>query len=278
MQRDDHLVLFTRLSLWPLAILSAIFGVMLFLFPGHTDTLWSWQIKPDMSAVVVGAGYIFGGCSITTLLLLNRWSALNTAIFATWAFSVIMLLATLLHLDRFFVGTVRFDIWFAIYVLLPFALPISWLVNRRYGVLPQPGELAFALPVRLVLLLGGAGLAAFGVFMFLAPGLAAQLWPWTLTPLMSQVIGGWVLFIGAGAAVAFFEPRYAAYRVLIPSVLVWGSALLLGSLLHLDAFDFTTLPPYVWFLALLIFLAGNLGLLVLYEYLRWRKQASHAAA
>ena len=45
--RDDHLVLFTKLSLWPLAILSAIFGVMLFLFPGHTDTLWSWQIKPD---------------------------------------------------------------------------------------------------------------------------------------------------------------------------------------------------------------------------------------
>src|SRR5690242_265019 len=123
MERDDHLILLTRIALWPLAVLTAIFGPMLFLLPDRTDVTWAWQIRPDMSVIVVGAGYIFGACAITTLLIRNQWHALNSAIFATWLFSVAMLLATLLHLDRFFVGTLRFYVWFVIYLALPFALP-----------------------------------------------------------------------------------------------------------------------------------------------------------
>ncbi len=265
MQRDDHLTLFTRLALWPLAVLSAIFGPMLFLFPGHTDVTWSWQILPAMSAVVVGAGYIFGACSITTLLLRNQWHSLNIAVFATWAFSVAMALATLLHLDRFFVGTPRFYIWFLLYLLLPVALPVAWFFNRRYGAPRQPGEVVFHLPLRLGLLLLGVLLAALGVFMFAAPGAAAVFWPWRLTPLMSQVIGGWVLFVGAAAVVAFLEPRYSAYRALIPCAVVWGAALLIGSALHLADFDLRSLAPWVWFLSLFALTASTAAVLAVYE-------------
>src|SRR3954464_16012775 len=120
MERDDHLILLTRIALWPLAVLTTIFGPMLFLLPDRTDTTWAWQIRPDMRVIVVGAGYIFGACAVTTLLIRNQWHALNSAIFATWIFSVAMLVATLLHLDRFFVGTLRFYVWFAIYLALPF--------------------------------------------------------------------------------------------------------------------------------------------------------------
>ena len=79
---------------------------------------------------------------------------------------------------------------------------------------------------------------AFGLFLFFDPPGAAAIWPWQLTPLMSQVIGGWIMFLGVGGIVIFFEPRYTAYRALIPSTIVWDVALLVGSLLHLGDFDF----------------------------------------
>jgi hypothetical protein len=277
MPRDDHLILLTRLALWPLAALSAIFGPLLLLFPDATDVTWSWQIRPAMSAVVVGAGYLFGALAISTLLLRNQWHALNIALAGTWVFSVAMLLATLVHLDRFFVGTVRFYIWFLIYVGLPLALPLAWLLNRRTGAPRRPTDFVFALPVRLALFLAGLVFLLFGVFMFVLPAAAAVIWPWMLTPLMARVLGGWVMFIGAGALVAVVEPRYSAYRGLLPCVIVWDLALLAGSLLHLDDFDFSRLAPWVWFLALLALTVGNTAVFVVSELLLRRHHARLAA-
>jgi hypothetical protein len=47
MERDDHLILLTRIALWPLAVLSAIFGPLLFLFPANNNAFWSWPISPE---------------------------------------------------------------------------------------------------------------------------------------------------------------------------------------------------------------------------------------
>jgi hypothetical protein len=249
-----------------------------FILRMNRDDPWAWQIKPDMSAVVAGAGYGFGACAITSLLLRNQWHSLNTALFATGVFSVAMLLATLLQLDRFFAGTPRLDVWFAIYLLLPLALPVAWFFNRRCGAPRHPGDLVFGLPIRIGLLLLGLLLMDFGLFMFVVPAGAAVVWPWSLTPLMSQVIGGWALFVGAGAAVAVFEPRYTAYRRLIPCTVVWGGALLSGSLVRLDAFDFKRLSPWVWFFVLLALILGNVAARLRYELRYRRRRRRHGLA
>src|SRR5206468_2621152 len=93
----------------------------------------------------------------------------------------------------------------------------------------------------------------------------AAIWPWQLTPLMSQVIGGWIMFLGAGGVIIYFEPRYSAYRALIPATLVWDIALLLGSFLHLDNFDFSRTSTWVWFIVLIAFTLANIGALAIYE-------------
>src|SRR4051794_25054818 len=113
MPRDDRLILLFRVAFIPLAFFTAIFGPLLVIFPGSTDVFWAWQIKPEMSAVWVGAGYTFGGIAITTMLIVGKWSASTVAIAGTWPFSLAMLGATLLHIDRFFVDTPRFWIWMA---------------------------------------------------------------------------------------------------------------------------------------------------------------------
>ena|SRR5215208_2668659 len=277
MERDDHLILLTKAALWPLAILSAIFGPMLFFLPSQTDLTWSWQIRPEMNAVAVGAGYIFGAFSITTLLLKNQWHGLNIAIWGTWIFSVAMLLATLIHMDRFFVGTLRFDIWFVIYLVLPFALPAAWWFNRRTSAPRRRADLVFSAVIRKGGLITGLLFLGFGLFMFINPPGAASIWPWQLTPLMARVLGGWVMFIGGGAIVLYFEPRYSAYRAVLPSVVIWHITLLVGSLLHLDSFDLTRAASWVWFSYLIAVMLVTITITAVFEP-RYRERTQRPAA
>jgi hypothetical protein len=277
MERDDHLIFLTKAALWPLAVLTVFFGPTLFLFPGRTDVTWSWEIRPEMSAVVVGAGYILGALTIPGLLLRNKWHALNTALWVTWTFSTAMLLATLLHLDRFFLGTLRFYVWFIIYLILPFALPVAWWFNRRYSAPRKPDDLVFASTVRYGGLIFGLVLTALGLFMFLNPSGAAAIWPWQLTPLMSRVIGGWVMFFGTGGIVLYIEPRYSAYRALLASVVIYDILLLIGSFRYLGQFDFTRSGTWVWFLFLVTGILSITGLVILYER-RYRQRRQGPAA
>jgi hypothetical protein len=269
---DDRLNLLTHLAVWPLVGLSAVFGPMLFFLPDLTDQFWSWPIQPPMSAVVLGAGYLLGMVAFGTLLIRNRWHAFNVAIPTTWVFAIVMLAATLIHLERFFVGTMRFNVWFVIYVVLPILLPVIWLLNRRRGAPRRPDDLVFIWPVRIALLAGGVLVITFGLFMFVYPPGAAAVWPWLLTPLMSRMLSGWVLFLGMAGCLVFFEPRYSAYRFTLPGIVIWGLTLLAGSLLHLDDFNFQRLSPWLWFLAVLGLIVGTVLAIGVYEVIGWRRR------
>jgi hypothetical protein len=276
-ERDDRLILITRLFFTPLAAFTAIFGPLLVLFPGATEVFWSWQIRPEMSAVWVGAAYTFGAMAITTMLVVGRWSSSIVAIVGTWPFSIVMLAATLLHLDRFFLGTVQFYIWLIIYLALPFGLPVIFWLNRRRDPGVQPTDMLLPQWLRAVLGVAGAIVGLFGLYLFFDPTGAAGFWPWALTPLMSRVIGGWLLFLGTGALCALFERRYIAYRYFLPSSILWFTILLAASLFHLDNFDFGRLSASIYFIAVgaVILL---LALMFLYLERRYQEHVLSALA
>jgi hypothetical protein len=247
MDRKDRLILLVRIAFVPLAVLTAIFGPLLVLFPDSTSNFWAWQIKPALSAVWVGAGYTFGALAITTMLRAGSWRVAAVPIIATWPFSIVMLAATLLHLDRFFLGTINFYVWLIIYIALPVLLPLMWWLNRGYDPGPRAGEML--VPGRLSLaarVLGGILLPA-SLLMILSPATATRFWPWQLSPLMSQVIGGWILFISAGLLCLFFERRYLAYRYFLPAAGIWMAVLFVFSFFHLDNFDPGRAATWIWF-------------------------------
>jgi hypothetical protein len=245
--RDDRLHWLFYPSFGPLAVFKAVYGPILWIFPADTSVYWSWQIRPEMSTIVVGAGYIFGALSITTMLILRRASRAVAPLLATFPFAVIMLLATLLHLDRFFLGTITFGIWFIIYLALPFVLPALWWLNRRHDPGVQPGDLLTPPLVRWIGLAAGIGFGLLALVMIVSPEAAAGFWPWQLTPLMSRVIGGWVLFAAAAALTLFVERRYGAFRPYTLTLAVWFGALLLGSLRFAGQFDSTRPATLVWY-------------------------------
>lgn len=277
MDKNDHLVSLVWIAFIPLGILTLIFGPALVIFSESTRTFWSWEIQPAMSAVWVGAGYIFGACAITTMLVVGSWRSGLVAIIATWPFAIVMFVATMLHTDRFFLGTLNFYIWLAIYIILPVALPVIWWLNRGRDPGLQPGD--FLIPKALSVGAGIAGiiLILISLLMIVSPTTAAGYWPWSLTPLMSQVIGGWIMFLGTGLCCLFFERRYIAYRYFLPSAGFWMALLFVASFFHLDNFNFTRIGSWFWFV-----LTGLLSVIIfgLFFYLErsFRSLANPSAA
>jgi hypothetical protein len=247
MGSKDRLIPLVWITFVPLAMLTAIFGPLLLVFPGSTSTFWAWQIKPDMSAVWLGAAYTFGALALTTMLRVGSWRAAVVPVIATWSFSIVMLAATLIHLDRFFLGTVNFYVWLAIYILLPVVLPLIWWLNRGQDHGPQPGDMP--VPARFSIVAGSVGiiLSLASLLMILDPATAARFWPWQLTPLMSRVIGGWVVFASVGLVCLFFERRYIAYRYFLPVAGVWMAILFSASWFHLGDFNPARAATWIWF-------------------------------
>lgn len=217
-----------------------------------------------MSAVWVGAGYTFGAVAITTMLLLGRWSASIVPVVSTWPFAVVMLAATIIHNDRFFTNTGNYGVWLLIYAVLPFALPAMYWQGRRHN--PPPSARDTTLPGLLCYGFVSAGLVALvmGLTLVLAPSALDEAWPWHLTPLMSRVVGGWLLFIATGGLYPLFERRYKAYRFYLPVAAFWFAILLVGSLLNRDDFDSNLLATPLYFAALVITVVA---LLIISAYL-----------
>jgi hypothetical protein len=273
MNKDDRLIWLAKIAFGVLIPFTGIFGPLLIIFSEATRNFWAWEITPAMSSVWVGAGYTFGAVAITTTIVLGRWRTASLPTVATFPFSIGMLGATLLHLDRFFLGTLPFYIWLIIYIYLPIGLPLIYILNRGRDPGVQPNDLMVPRPLALGAGLGGVLITLFGLFMFFSPTALAESWPWRLTPLMSRVIGSWILFIGMAAMWLLFERRYIAYRYFLPCAAFWFALLFVAALFHLDNFFFDRPSAWIFFVVLGV---AVVGLMVdfLYFERRYRAQVS----
>ena len=262
---DDRLIPLTRIAFTPLAIFTTIFGPLLYFLPAETAQYWAWEINPEMSAAWVGAGYTFGAFAIWTILIIGRFQKLFVPIMATWSLSTVMLIATILHIDRFFTDRVQFWIWFIIYLALPFALPVTWWLNKRRAIPPQKDDLLF--PKGLTNLAPVVSLPFYllAFILLLNPSFAASFWPWQLTPLMSRVISGWLMFIATGVLCLWFERRYSVYREFMLQAGIWFALILFAGWRHLDNFDFSRPAAYVFFGLFIILVPLVFGLFFYFE-------------
>ncbi len=186
----------TRAGVAILLALSAVNGLLLYLFPGHADTNYAWSIKPPPSAAFLGAGYVAG--TIPTALVVfatRRWRSLRTLPWALFVLSTALLAATIIHNDRF-----RFDFpptyaWIVVYAGVVIGAPVLWLRQERRAEPEPPADpglrvvRAISLPVGIVMVAGAAAL-------FLAPVDLGSHWLWTLTPLLGRVVASWYAMFG----------------------------------------------------------------------------------
>lgn len=192
------------------AVLVFLAGLQLTVFPTRTADWFSWTIDVPMTAVFLGAAYWSSAVLEVAGARSAGWNRARLAVWAVLVFTVLTLVVTLVHLDKFHLGAdhppsaraVTWG-WLAIYAGVPLAMVAALLLQAR-GTRASPVARAHArrrLPSGLRWLLVGLAvvLAASGLALLVAPQWAAEGWAWSLTPLTARAVGAWLVGLGWAA-------------------------------------------------------------------------------
>ncbi len=242
---SDQIKPFTKIVAAIIIPFLVVAFIILYFFPDESGRRFAWEIKPAMTAVWMGAGYLGGAYFFLRVLSGRRWHRVHAGFWPVTVFTWAMLAVTGLHWSRFDPGHLPFQIWLVLYIVTPFLVPFVWW--RNHAVDDGAAEAVDA----VVPLIARVGMALVGVFMlgscllcFFAPDLAIAFWPWQLTPLTARVMGGWFALMGVGGFVMAREPRWSAWRYEIESIIfVWHTLVLLGAFVHTADFK----PDSAWF-------------------------------
>jgi hypothetical protein len=194
-----------RLVLVLFAGLAFIAGILLFVLSAHTDDWFSWTIKPPLTAAFLGASY-WAACVLLGWSASRReWRAARPAMLPVLTIAILLLIATLIHVERFHTDTIFGWFWITVYVLVPPLLCIMLWRQLQVAGPPPRDALPLARWLRLALSLEGLVLAGVGIALYVSPASADSLWPWTLTPLTARAVGAFLVGFGAAALQAAWE-------------------------------------------------------------------------
>jgi hypothetical protein len=257
--RDDAVLPATRaLSAFIVPFLVVAF-VVLYGFPGDTDRLFAWTIKPPMTPMTLGAVYLGGAYFFVRAFRAKAWHTVKAGFVAVGTFASLMGVATIIHWDKFNHRHVAFWLWAGLYFTTPFLVWGVWAANRRRDTHARPDDLLLPSAARVVM--GGTGVIAViaGLYLFLLPARAIDVWPWTITPLTSRVLGA-IFMLGVAGLGVITDARWESARIML-QVQVFMLALILvaGARAH-DEFDSGS--ALTWLL-----LAGFLAAVVSAAYL-----------
>jgi hypothetical protein len=278
--RDGEILRATR---WASIVVFAILVpalVILWGMPGRTADLWAWTIKPDLTPIFLGAGYGAGAYFFLRTLGAKEFHPSAAGIFGAAFFAALMLIATIIHWDRFnhgnapLMGAIVFYGWVAVYIVSPVVVFALWWFNRRTDSgEPAPGEpIVPAWVGRMAQGVAAGALLAAAIF-FLAPATAIDTWPWELTPLTSRVLGSFTAQVGVGALLLSLDRRWSAWKLIVQTFLIATALLLIGAIRAWSDFDTDNVLTYLYVGGLV---GADIALLLLYRSMTRQKPAADA--
>jgi len=236
--------------------------------PGETADRWAWTIEPDLTPIFLGSGYAAGAYFFWRTFRAERWHPSSPGVLGASAFAALMLVATLIHWDRFnhgdapFLAGFAFYAWTIVYIVSPPAVFWLWWRNRATDPRePAASDQVLPRSVLMTARLVGVGAVVGGAVFFISPDTAIDIWPWQLTPLTARVIASFTVQVGVGALVLSFDRRWSAWRLITQTYFVATAFLLVGAARAWDDFDSGDAATYVYLGGLI---AGDLALAILY--------------
>ncbi len=211
---------------------------MTFVLTTRTGDYFAWPIAPELTAAFLGACYLAAVALLSLSARAGAWVDGRLAVAPVIVISLLLLIATLIHWDKFEQAHAVFWFWLAAYVLVPPVLTVLVVRQlREPGVDPPPSR---PLPgwARAGLALQAAVMIVVGAILFLAPGVAEDFWPWTVTALTSRAIGAFVVGFGVAAAAGLRENDLSRLRAPALSYAVLTAAALIAVGRYGDQFDF----------------------------------------
>lgn len=217
---DDRLLPVTRWVAAAIVPFLVVAAFLLFVFPERTGELFAWAIAPPLSAYLLASAYVGGIWFFVRVASARRWHHVAPGFPAVVVFAGALLVATLLHLDRFS-QNLSFVVWMTLYATTPFVVAVLALIQRRRdpGV-PDLPDVVIPRALRAVLVAIGVSAFALGALLFFAPQAAIGFWAWELTPLTAQVTGAVLSLTGVVNAGMVRDDRWSSFRILFQAQLI----------------------------------------------------------
>ena len=212
--------------------------------PADTASNFAWPIQPVVMAAVFGAFYVAVAPTFVLAVRAKRWEMVRVFVLPGVVFTTALLVATIIHWEKFSVGTAPFNLWLASYVLPPPIYLAAFLWHQRRATTstatstsdnPLPTVLR-----RMLVVLGGL-LTAEAVFAFVSPSYLADEFPWTLTPLTARVLCGFLLLVSTLLLSIARENDRDRVRVVTPTLVVLLPAVGLQVARYWDQVDTSSL-------------------------------------
>lgn len=178
------------------SLLTFIAGIQLYILTEATDRYFAWTIAVPLTAAFLGANYLASALLTFFSAGKKSWVQARATLPSVLVFTTLLLVATILHRDKFHWNSIFGWAWLIVYVAVPpalfYLLILQW---RRPGTNPAPAK---PLPfwTRGLLFVEGFYLVGLGAWMFWRPMEVAPYWPWPLTPLTARAVASWLCGIG----------------------------------------------------------------------------------
>ena len=232
---DDRVLPATRWVALAILPFLAVAAFLLFVLPARSGELFAWPIAPPLSAYLLASAYTGGIWFFWRTASARAWHSVKHGFPAVVVFAGALLVATLLHLDRFS-QNLSFFVWVVLYATTPFAVLALALVQRRRDPrVPDAADLRIPHPARYALAAVGGAALVLGSALFVAPEPMIGVWAWELTPLTARVTGAVLSLTGVVNAALLWDARWSAFRVLFQAQVVSLVAIALSLVAGRDA-------------------------------------------
>ncbi len=253
---DDRIYAFTRITTALTIPFLLIAFYILYFRTSETGTLFSWNIAAPMSAIMLSAAYLGGTYYFIRVLFERRWHRVALGFVPVAAFSLVLGISTLLHLNVFN-RNLPFYTWAFLYATTQFIFFGVWLHNRRAD--PGTPEVRdFVYPMWVRVLLGVAGLAnmVLCLALLINPNLIIAGWPWALTPLTGRAIASLFAFQSLFLFNMARDPRWSSVKLVVEVLWLGILAMATGIVRTWSSFDPSRSSTWIFVIVVALVVIG----------------------
>jgi len=234
----------------------------LFLVPERTEDFFAWPIEPPLTAALLGAAY--AGALVFFVLALREpvWAYMRIVVSAPLVLSTLMLIATLVHVDKFALDAAELVpkavawIWLVVYLLVPPGLVVLWVLQSRAPGVDPPRDAPMPVPLKVLMAVYGGVSVVGGLILFVVPAEVVPHWPWAITPLTGRALAAWITALGAASLQGLQEADLRRVRIGLVAFTVIGALGLVAVLRFADTIDWDV-GGWLLVLYLVAMLAGG---------------------
>lgn len=235
--QDDRMLPITRLVGVIIIPILLVASAILYGFPDRTEELFAWTITPEMTPMIMGAGYATGVYFFYRVSTIDEWHRVSHVFPGIAVFTWFMAAATFLHWENFNHNHLTFYAWTFLYIVAPVLIPALWWINRQTDPGPTGSGLEMPPWLRAGAGVSGVLISVTALVLFVAPDLMIDNWPWAVSPLTSRILLGWFAIFGVANVMVALDTRWTAARILVHSQIIGFSLLLIGAVRAWDNFD-----------------------------------------